>query len=102
MWTLRFGPQTVSRESHRGLQGRGPQGACETKFVAVGVNQVEETLSPFGVVRRGSWLAPRRERTFVKSINIGDVKNHAPPPGPALLSRLGDEVEIVYPPLENL
>ena len=26
--------------------------ACETKFVAVGVNQVEETLSPFGVAWR--------------------------------------------------
>jgi hypothetical protein len=62
--------------------------------VAVGVNQVEETLSPFGVAGRGSWLASRRERTFVKSINIGDVKDHVPPRGPALLIKLGDEVEI--------
>ena len=50
----------ISCESHRGRQR-----ACETKFVAVGVNQVEETLSPFGVAGRSSWLAPRRERTFV-------------------------------------
>ena len=35
--------------------------------MAVGVNQVEETLSPFRVAGRGSWLAPRRERTFVKT-----------------------------------
>ena len=69
---------------------------CETKFVTVGVNQVEETLSPLGVAGRGSWLAPRRECTFVKSINIGDVKDHTPPPGPAPLSRLGDEVEIAH------
>src|ERR1700733_1149125 len=96
MWTLRFGLQTVSRESHRGLQGRGPQGACETKFVAVGVNQVEETLSPFGVAGRSSRVAPSRERTFIKSINIGDVEDHAPPPRPAPLSRLGDEVEIAH------
>src|SRR5580704_5189083 len=82
----------ISCESHR-----APQRACETKFVAVGVNQVEETLSPFGVAGRSSWLAPRRQRTFVKSINIGDVKDHAPPPGPAPLSRLGDEVEIAHP-----
>jgi hypothetical protein len=31
---------------------RGPQRACETKIVAVGLNQAEETLSPFGVVGR--------------------------------------------------
>jgi hypothetical protein len=45
---------------------------CETKFVAVEVNQM------FGLAGRGSWLAPRRECTFVKSINVGDVKDHAP------------------------
>ena len=39
----------ISCESHRGRQG-----ACETKLVAVGVNQVEETLSPFGVAGRSS------------------------------------------------
>ena len=32
-----------------------------------------------------------------KSINVGDVKDHAPPPGPAPFSRLGDEVEIAHP-----
>jgi hypothetical protein len=37
--------------------------------MAVGVNQVEETLSPFGVAGRGSWFAPRRERTFVKTVS---------------------------------
>jgi hypothetical protein len=42
-------------------------------------------------------LAPGRERTLVNSINIGDVKDHAPPPGPAALSRLGDSSS----PLEN-
>ena len=70
---------------------------CETKFVAVGVNQAEETLSSFGVTGRGSWLAPRRECTFVKSVNIGDVKDHAPSPAPAPLSRLGGEVETAHP-----
>ena len=65
----------------------------ETNFVTVGVNHV----SPFGVTGRCSWLAPRRECTFVKSINIGDVKDYATPPGPAPLSRLGDEVEIAHP-----
>jgi hypothetical protein len=41
--------------------------------VAVGVDQVEEAFTPFGVAGRSSWLAPRHERTVVKFINIGDV-----------------------------
>jgi hypothetical protein len=43
VWSSPEGNQ-ARRKSHR-----GPQRACETKFVAVGVNQVEETLSSFGV-----------------------------------------------------
>jgi hypothetical protein len=42
----------------------------------------------FGVAGRGSWLAPRRECTFVKSINVGDVKEHAPPSRTSLRFRL--------------
>ena len=38
---------------------RGPQRACETKIVAVGLNQAEETLSPFGVVGRVGGTPPR-------------------------------------------
>jgi hypothetical protein len=56
---------------------------------------VEDALSPFGVAGRGI-LATRREYTFAKSIKIAD-KDHAPPTGPAPLSKLGDEVEIARP-----
>jgi hypothetical protein len=47
---------------------RGSQKPSETEFVAVGVNKVEEALTPFGVAGRSSWLAPRCERTVVKLI----------------------------------
>jgi hypothetical protein len=75
----------------------GSQKPSETEFVTVGVNQVEEALTPFGVAGRSSWLAPRCERTVVKFIDIGDVEDYAPPPGPAALGRLGDEVKIARP-----
>jgi hypothetical protein len=58
---------------------RGSQKPSETEFVAVGVNEVDEALTPFGVAGRSSWLAPRCERTVVKFINIGDVEDYAPP-----------------------
>src|ERR1700731_3781143 len=37
------------------------------EFVAVGVSQMEEALTPFGVAGRGSWLVSRCECTVVKS-----------------------------------
>src|ERR1700692_1248628 len=38
-----------------------------------------------------------RHGTAVKCINIGDVEDYAPPPGPAPLGRLGNEVKIAHP-----
>ena len=64
------------------LDGNRKQRPSETEFVAVGVNQMEEALTPFGVARRSRWLAPRCERTVVKFINTGDVEDYASPPGP--------------------
>src|SRR5712675_2257514 len=76
------------------LDGNREQRPSETEFVAVGVNEVEEALTPFGVLGRGSWLVSRCERTVVKCVDIGNVEDYPPPPGPAPLVRLGDEVEI--------
>jgi len=76
---------------------RGQQRPSETEFVAVGVNEVEVALSPFGIAGHGSWLVSCCERTTVKCINIGDVEDYAPPPGPAPLGRLGNEVKIAPP-----
>jgi hypothetical protein len=73
------------------------QRPSEAEFVAVGVNQVEESLTPFGVVGHGSWLVSRCERTVVECVNIGNVEDYPPPPGPAPLGRLGDEIEIARP-----
>src|SRR5258708_21743339 len=70
------------------LDGNREQTPSETEFVAVGVNQVEEALTPFGVAGRGSRLVSRCERAVVKCVNIGDVENDAPPPEPAPLGRL--------------
>src|SRR6202795_695192 len=56
------------------------QRPSETEFVAVGVNQVKEALTPFGIAGHGSRLVSRCERTVVKCVNIGDVENYASPP----------------------
>jgi hypothetical protein len=69
------------------------QRPSETEFVAVGVNQVEEALTPLGIAGCGGWLARCCERTFIECINIGDVGDNAAPPGPAPLRRLRDEVK---------
>src|ERR1700724_3331768 len=79
------------------LDGDREQRPSETEFVAVGVNQVEEALTPLGIAGHGSWLVSRCERTVVKCVNIGNVEDYPPPPGPAPLGRLGDEIEIARP-----
>jgi hypothetical protein len=76
------------------LDGNREQWPGETKFVAVGVIEVEEALTPFGIAGHGSWLVSRCECTVVKCVNIGNVKDYPPPSGPAPLVGLGDEVEI--------
>jgi hypothetical protein len=79
------------------LDGNREQRPSETEFVAVGVNQVEEALTPFGIAGHGSRLVSRCERTVVKCVNISDVENYASPPKPAPLGRLDDEVKIARP-----
>src|SRR6476661_4911679 len=37
------------------LEGNREQRSSETEFVAIGVGQTEEALTPFGVAGRGSW-----------------------------------------------
>ena len=53
------------------LDGNRQQRPGETKFVAVGVIEVEEALTPFGIAGHGSWLVSRCECTVVKCVNIG-------------------------------
>src|SRR5437868_2999293 len=88
-WAIR---SPSSRELDRGSQRPG-----ETELVAVGIDQVEEALAPFGVAGRRRWPAARGERAVVKFIDIGDVEDDAPPPGPAPAGGLGNEVEIARP-----
>src|ERR1700675_168567 len=79
------------------LDGNREQRPSETEFVAVRVIEVEEALTPFGIAGHGSRLVSRGERTVVKCVNIGNVEDYPPPPGPAPLGRLGDEIEIARP-----
>ena len=57
------------------LDGNRRQRPSETEFVAVGVNEVEEALTPFGIAGHGSWLVSRFERTVVKCVDIGNVED---------------------------
>src|SRR5258708_10087432 len=92
----RFQPVSTFPD-HALLDGNRGQRPGETEFVAVGVIEVEEALTPFGIAGHGSWQVSRCERTVVKCVNIGNVEDYPPPPGPAPLGRLGDEVEIARP-----
>src|SRR5438477_12983266 len=51
----------------------GEQRSSEAEFVAVGVNEVEEALTPFGIAGHSSWLVSRCERSVVKCVNIGNI-----------------------------
>src|SRR6267154_3479924 len=79
------------------LDGSREQRPSETEFVAIGVIEVEEALTPFGIARRGSRLVSRCECTVVKCVNIGNVEDYPAPPGPAPPGRLGDGIEIARP-----
>jgi adenosine/AMP kinase len=52
------------------LDGNRKQRPSETEFVAVGVNQMEGALMPFGIVGRGSWLVSRCERSAAASMRV--------------------------------
>ncbi len=58
---------------------------------------MEEALPPFSIAGCGGWMVTRRERTLVECVDIGDVEDHASPPAPTPLCRLGDEIEIAAP-----
>src|SRR5215212_6882331 len=73
------------------------QTPCETKFVAIGVNEVEEALTPFGIAGRVHWLQSRCAGSVVKDVNISNVEDCPAPPRPAPLIRLGDEIQIARP-----
>jgi hypothetical protein len=60
------------------LDGNREQRPSEAEFVAIGVIEVEEALTPFGVVGHGSWPVSRCERTVVKCVNIGNVEDYRP------------------------
>src|SRR5258708_38012255 len=71
------------------LDGDREQRPGGTEFVAVGVIEVEEALTPFGIAGHGSWQGSRIERPAAKCVNIGHVEDYPPPPGPVPLRRLG-------------
>src|SRR5207237_2259514 len=79
------------------LHRRWVQRPSETELVSVRIIQMEEALTPLGISGLASRLVSRGARALVKTVNIGNVEDCAPPPGPAPLSRLGNDVKITRP-----
>src|SRR3954469_2065269 len=55
---------------------------------------MEVALAPFGIAGSGRWLKPGGACTLIEAIHIGHMEDHASPPGPLSLYRLGDQVQI--------
>jgi hypothetical protein len=69
------------------------QWPSEAQFVAVRIGQVEEPLAPFGIARCRVWSITGRDHALIEAVDVGMVEDDTSPPGPLLLSRLGDEIE---------
>src|SRR5262245_50989738 len=87
-WARRFAPLPTLRCC---------QQPREREFVAVGIGDVEITLAPFGIARHRGGLKSRCERAIVESIHVFDIEDDAPPPRPAHVIGLRDQVEIARP-----
>jgi hypothetical protein len=79
------------------LHGSREQRPRETELVSVGINQMEEALTPLSIPRLANRLVSRCAHAVVKTVNIGNIEDCSPPPGPAPLSRLGNDVKITRP-----
>src|SRR6266850_1096160 len=73
------------------------QRPSEAELVAVGIGQVEEPLTPFGIARRGVRVATGRYQAGIQPVDVGNVEDQAPPPGPLAFGRLKDQVEKIRP-----
>src|SRR2546423_6733074 len=80
--------------------GRRPQRPRETELVPIGVGEMKVAFSPFGIAGHGRGLAPGHQRALVECIDVRDVEDDAAPPGPALLIRSRNQVEIAGPCLK--
>src|SRR3954454_19972856 len=88
--------------AHVGSQTSGlcRQRPREAEFVTIWIGQVEVALAPFGIAGRRRWREPCCMRTRIEAIHIGDIEDHALPPGPVPLCRLGNQVQIARPSAE--
>src|SRR3954464_8555396 len=55
---------------------------------------MEVALAPFGIAGGRRWREPCSKRALREAIHIGDIEDHAAPPGPLPLCRLGDQVQV--------
>jgi hypothetical protein len=62
--------------------------------MAIDVAEMEVALTPFGIARHGRGLPACGNRAVIKRVDIVDIEDDTPPPGPILVLRLGDQVEI--------
>src|SRR4051812_47190852 len=69
----------------------------ETEFVTVRIRQVEVALAPFGIAGSHGWREPCGKRTLIEFVDIGHIEDHASPPGPVSVRRLGDQFQVARP-----
>ena len=65
--------------------------------MTVRISEMKEAFAPFGIAGRGRRLEACRQGFCIDFIDIGNIEDYAPSPGPPPLGRLGDEIEIARP-----
>src|SRR3990170_6203435 len=77
------------------------EGFRKAQFMAVRVGDVEVALAPFRVARGKLGLQALRHGVPVHAVHVRYVKDHPPPPRPALILGRSDEIEIALARVET-
>ena len=68
----------------------------KAQLVTIGVEQMKESLAPFGIPRGRFGVEAVSDRPFIQGVHVQDVKDDASPPRPLPGSRLRDQVEVTW------